>query len=330
MSIKITNRFWGRKRADRQGCLDHHVYGLSRRSFFVLCGLLLAFPSIQSVAADSEARPPLVIGIAPHTSARALFSSYQPLRMFLINHLQRDVRVVSAPNFEAFLHRALDGRYDIVITTGHQARLLQKDAGWQPLVTYQADFSLVLIKATNNPKIKRVEDLDGRRFLTLGPGSLTALWGKQYLEERGIAPVEVDFVSASDSLAERVVAGAADAGALSQTGVDQLASNLRQKIQVFEHGPSVLGRTYMLSPRLSDDYRLMRAALDAFAQADEGLSYFQRNQLGGYRDVLPSELEAMDRYAEELRQLMAVPPRSAPPTQYNPRSSTQGMPHVVH
>ena len=273
--------------------------------WLVFClGLLI--PLKSGVADEPQSKPPaLQLGIAPHTSARALFLSYRPLRLFLQEKLQREVRIVSAPNFEEFLHRALEGRYDIVITTGHQARLLQVDQGWLPLVTYQADFRVVLVKAVDNLKIQNLSDLNGRRFLSLGPGSLTAYWSQHYLQQHSIVPSRVDYVSASDSLAELIVSGVAEAGALSQVGIDQLAASVREKLFVFERSPAFLGRTYMLNPRLSAEYPRIRSALDEFASSAEGQGCFQRSQLIGYREILPSELEAMDPYAHELRKLMA-------------------------
>lgn len=212
------------------------------RAFFV--SVAFCFGLIVSVgvnAAEPKKESALVIGIAPHTSARALFASYQPLRIFLQTRLQHDVRIVSAPNFEEFMRRALAGRYDIAITTGHQARLLQTDAGFLPLLTYQADFKVVWVKAANNQAIERLEDLNGRKVLSLGPGSLTWLWSRQQLAERGVAPANVGFVSASDSVAELVLAGNAAAAVLAQAGVDQLNVNISRQLQVFERSPSFLG-----------------------------------------------------------------------------------------
>ncbi len=268
--------------------------------FVAFCFGILLSEGLHAAVPKQESA--LVIGVAPHTSARALFTSYQPLRLFLQTRLQRDVRIVSAPNFEEFLRRALAGRYDIAITTGHQARLLQTDAGFLPLVTYQADFSVVWVKAANNRAIEKLEDLNGRKVLSLGPGSLTWLWSQQQLAERGVVPVAVGFVSASDSVAELIVSGAAAAGALSRAAVDQLGVNVSRQLQIFEQSPSFLGRVYMLNPRLAPEYVTLREALAVFALTEAAQAYFQRSKLLGYRDVQPAELAAMEPYAQALRE----------------------------
>jgi phosphonate transport system substrate-binding protein len=76
----------------------------------------------------------LVIGIAPHTSPRVMLEMYAPLRMYMEKTLSMSVEVVTAPNFDIFAQRGLAQEFDIAVTTGHQARLLQKDANYIPLM----------------------------------------------------------------------------------------------------------------------------------------------------------------------------------------------------
>ena len=294
MRNRIGLIFWA-----REACLNFRILVIC--VVFCLGGGLLA-SGVK--AAEPVSERGLLIGVAPHTSVRALFASYQPLSLFLQQALQRDVRIVSAPNFEEFLTRAMAGRYDIAITTGHQARLLQTDAGFLPLVTYQADFRVVWIKAANNHAIHRLEDLNGQKVLSLGPSSLTALWSAQQLAERGVVPAEIGYVSASDSVVELILAGSVKAAALSQANIDRLAPHVRQKLHIFESSPSFLGRVYMLNPRLADEYAAIRQALDAYARTEAAQDYFKNNQLVGYRDVPPAELELMEPYAQQLREQM--------------------------
>lgn len=265
--------------------------------FFCL-GMFTCF----AVKAD-EPKPntALVIGMVPVSNAQVLFESYNPLRLFLQTHLQREVRFVTAPDFAEFMRRALAGRYDIAICAGHQARLLQVDAGFLPLVTYQSSFQVYWVKAANNPAIARLEDLNGKKILDLGETSLAGIWSKQQLAQRGVVPAHVGSISSTDSIAEWIVSGKVDAGVLSTIGVAQLNENLQEKIQIFECSPVFMTRTYMLNPRLSGELEAIRAVLDAFALTDEGKAHFQHSKLLGFRDIDPAELAAMEPYARALR-----------------------------
>jgi phosphonate transport system substrate-binding protein len=84
----------------------------------------------------APAQESFILGVAPHTSARVILEMYQPLRLHLEKSLGNPVEVVTAPDFNEFARRALAQEYDLAITTGHQARLLQTDANYLPLLTY--------------------------------------------------------------------------------------------------------------------------------------------------------------------------------------------------
>jgi hypothetical protein len=99
----------------------------------------------------------LIIGIAPHTSPRVILEMYAPLRMYMEKTLGMSVEVVTAPNFDIFAQWGLAQEIDIAVTTGHQARLLQKDA------EYKADFKAVALVAAS--KYFETNQLQGYRLL---------------------------------------------------------------------------------------------------------------------------------------------------------------------
>ena len=90
------------------------------------------------------------IGVAPHTSARVIAAQYQPVRAAVQEAVGTRTDIVTAPDFNVFIREAAARKYDLVITTGHQAALLRQDAGYLPLVTYQADFTAkAVVKMTS-------------------------------------------------------------------------------------------------------------------------------------------------------------------------------------
>lgn len=92
----------------------------------ILTVAIIAITFCSSGPAASQSS--FVIGVAPHTSARVILDMYQPLRSYLGTSLGIPVDVVTAPDFDTLARRALAQSYDMVITTGQQARLLQTDA----------------------------------------------------------------------------------------------------------------------------------------------------------------------------------------------------------
>jgi phosphonate transport system substrate-binding protein len=250
--------------------------------------------------------PALTIGVAPHTSVRELINDYQPLRRFLQTRLQRNVVVVTAPNFDEYLRRALDGRYDVAITTGHQARLLQTDAGYLPLLTYQADFSGLAVVAASGA-IKDAKDLVGQKIASLSPTSLVSLWSLRWLDEQHVSDVHIRYISASDNIVASVLNGEVMAGFVSQANFDRLAPEVKAKLHILARSPLFAGRVYMLNPRGAAEQGYILAALEAFAKTSEAQAYFARTKLLGYRPLGSGELEMMDPYAQSLRSLVAQP-----------------------
>ncbi|QWV96122.1 phosphate/phosphite/phosphonate ABC transporter substrate-binding protein [Geomonas nitrogeniifigens] len=270
------------------------------RSIIRLFGLVLFLALFPGVA---SAQGTFVIGVAPHTSARVILEMYQPLRLYLGKSLNMPVEVVTAPDFDEFARRALAQKYDLAITTGHQARLLQVDAGYLPQLTYKADFKAVTI-VPRNSDVTKPADLKGRKVLGLSAASLVTLWGEHWLAENHVASLPVKFVSASDSVAQLLLTGEAAAGFTSLANFQKLRPEVQGQLRIIAQSAPLAGRVYLLNQRWSAREKAINAALWTFAETAEGKRYFDTNKLGGYRKLHHGELEGMDHYAAEVKRLL--------------------------
>lgn len=268
---------------------------------WLFSGLLLAGSLLASnVAAQDNS---LKLGIAPHTSARVILEMYQPLRQYLERSLGQPVEVETAPDFTEFGRRALNQEYDLAVTTGHQARLYQTDAGYLPLLTYQADFKAVALVAKNS-KFQKPADLRGTTILALSPSSLVSLWGVHWLKSNNVGDITTRYVSAADSVARQVLAGDAALAFTSLANFQKLPAEQREALRILAESEPMAGRVYVLNKRQSAARAKIEAALWSFAASDEGKKYFEQNKLEGYRKLRPRELEAMEPYAAETRQVL--------------------------
>jgi phosphonate transport system substrate-binding protein len=256
-----------------------------------------------ATAADS-----FVIGVAPHTSARVILEMYQPLRQYLEKELGTHVEIVTATDFDAFARRGLANEFDIAITTGHQARLFQTDAKYIPLLTYKADFKAVALVTVGSP-IKKPSELKGKQLLGLSQASLVTLWGLHWLKENKIDTSTVKFVSASDSVAQLIVAGEAAAGFMSQANLQKLTPAVRSQLRILAESKPMAGRVYVLNKRNASKQKKIQAALWAFAETPEAKAYFENNKLEGYRKLRTNELKEMDPFASEVRKVLNAAPK---------------------
>ena len=267
----------------------------SRRSW-------LALGLVCCGAVQAQAPAVFRLGVAPHTSARVILEMYQPLRVQLEKALGIPVEVVTAPDFTEFARRMLRQEYDLVVTTGHQARLAQTDAQYSPLLTYRADFRAVALVADSS-SYKTAKDLKGKPVLGLSSTSLVTLWGQHWLKQNGNADA-LRHVSASDSVARLILSGEAAAGFTSLANYQNLPRDMQTQLRFLVISDPLAGRVYMLNKRNVSQQDKIDAALWSFADTVEGKTYFEKYKLDGYRKLKPRELELMDPYAREVRQTL--------------------------
>jgi phosphonate transport system substrate-binding protein len=269
-----------------------------KKFFGFLVILMLLLPVVSVCAQDT-----FVVGVAPHTSARIILEMYQPLRLHLEKTLGMTVDIVTSPDFNQFARRGLSQEYDIAVTTGQQARLLQTDAGYLPLVTYKADFKAVALVLASSP-YRTAADLKGKAALGLSPTSQVTVWGQHWLEDNGLKNVPIKYVSASDSVAHLLVAGDAGVGFTSLANYQKLTPDLQSKLRILAQSKTMAGRVYMLNKRRAALKKKVESALWSFAETDQGKQYFSVNKLGGYRLLHGDELPSMDRYTAEVRKVL--------------------------
>ncbi|KXB29716.1 phosphate ABC transporter substrate-binding protein [Dechloromonas denitrificans] len=266
---------------------------LARPTFAILFSLLALF---ADPARSQDAT--FKLGIAPHTSARVILEMYQPLRQHLESTLGLPVEVQTAPDFTEFGRRALNQEYDLAVTTGHQARLYQTEAGYLPLLTYKADFKAVALVARQS-KYRKAADLRGTTGLGLSRSSLVTLWGQHWLKINDLNDVTLRYISAADSVSRQVLAGDAAVAFTSLANYQKLPAEQQAALRILAESEPMAGRVYVLNRQRSSQQGKIDAALWTFAETAEGKKYFEDNKLGGYRKLRPKELEAMEPYAAE-------------------------------
>lgn len=265
----------------------------------IICLISLMTLSVGVAAAKDT----FVIGVAPHTSARVILEMYQPLRVYMEKALGMPVEVATAPDFDTFARRGLAQELDLAVTTGQQARLLQTDAKYIPLLTYKADFKAMAVVAVSG-SIQKPADLKGKPVLGLSQTSQVTLWGEHWLKENKVDVASVKYVSASDSVAQMVVSGEAAAGFVSLANYQKLTPDVRAQLRILAESKPMAGRVYLLNSRHAALQKKIDAALWAFAATPEAKQYFETNKLEGYRKLHTNELKEMDPYANEVRKVL--------------------------
>lgn len=275
---------------------------MNRRFWLQALGLAL----LLGTGVSAQAAETFRLGVAPHTSARVIIEMYQPLRQHLEKALGMPVEVQTAPDFTEFARRAVNQEYDIAVTTGHQARLLQTDAAYLPLLTYKADFKAVALVAKDS-SYRQAADLKGTTALGLSPTSLVTLWGLHWLAGNGLGSLPVRYVSAADSISRQVLAGDASVAFTSLANFQKLPAGQQAALRILAESEPMAGRVYVLNKRFGGQHDRIETAILAFGDSPAGRQYLEANKLGGYRQLRARELESMDPYAAQVRALLKQP-----------------------
>jgi phosphonate transport system substrate-binding protein len=120
----------------------------------------------------------------------------------------------------------------------------------------------------------------------------------------GLADTPIRYVSASDSVAQLVLAGEASAAFTSLANYQKLSTDMQSQLRFLAISEPMAGRVYVLNKRRAASREKIEAALWSFADSADGRGYFEKNKLDGYRKLKPRELEAMDPFAAEVRQVL--------------------------
>lgn len=265
---------------------------------------IICFMSLMMFAGGiAGAKDNFVIGVAPHTSARVILEMYQPLRVYMEKALGMPVEIATAPDFDTFARRGLTQDFDLAVTTGQQARLLQIDAKYVPLLTYKAEFKAMALVAASSA-IQKPADLKGKPVLGLSQTSQVTLWGQHWLKGNKVDVASLKYVSASDSVAQLIITGEAAAGFVSLANYQKLTPEVRGQLRILVESKAMAGRVYLLNSRNKKLQKKIDTALWAFAATPEAKQYFEANKLEGYRKLGANELKEMDSYANEVRKFL--------------------------
>lgn len=270
---------------------------------------ILAMSSWSVSAAGNSAVKPLVVGVVPYISARALVATYEPMRLYLEQALDRPVKIYSAAGFRQFFLNAKRGDYDLIVTSGHLARLLQKEHQFTPLLRYSAGGSGLVMTALNSP-VKNLQDLRGQVIALPDQLSLASIVCMTYLRENGLKsgtdfqPLEVPSFASAILSVQRGEAGAAISapGALAQ-----MPEELRESVHAIMNTGEFISQVVLVHPRLAkSEVEYLNAALLKFGnKSNEGKQFFSSTGFGAIIPATAKDMASLDRYLAETKRLLA-------------------------
>lgn len=265
--------------------------------------LMFAMASGISWAESSAHDKVLQIGILPTLSARLLLKNYQPLQMYLERALNRPVELVTANDFSTFHLNTIEGKFDLIVTAAHMARLAQTEAKYVPLTTYKAVNRAVLLESKDQP----LQSIQGLKGKSLAFGDRQALIVSQaigYLRDNGLRE-GIDYTlldtQSHNSAAYSVQKHQSALAITSPSGYKNMPDQIKESVKIFMTLPEFPGLMWMAHPRVASDAPKFKAALLGFtADTAEGKQFYESTGYIGMREIGKDEMKSLDPYTKNV------------------------------
>lgn len=275
----------------------------------ICCILFIAILSSNASAEISAKSKPLQLGIVPYIGTRSLVTSYEPMRLYLEKALGKPVEIYTATGFKSFYLNAQRGDFDLVISSAHFARILQKKDLFVPLARYSKGGRGLIVKRVNNRKINNFEDLRGQIIAMPDQLSLASIVCMTYLRENGLQ-AGVDFrVLEVPSFASAIFAvkkGDAIAAISAPGAIGQMPAELREAVKPFIDTGEFVSLVFLANPRLdkATTEQLKSVLLKFSVDTPEGKKFFGSNAFGSLITATTDDMNNLDPYLAETERLM--------------------------
>ena len=274
------------------------------KSFFAALTLL-----VTHLAAATENTDVIEFGILPTLSSRTILTTYQPLRLYLEQHLKRPVQFTTAPDYRTYVARTQRGEYRYVITASHFARLAQKDAGYQPLVRVKRELNAMLV-TEKQTGITSVAGLRGKSVSTPDSLAITSMLADELLRAHGLIPGRDVSMQAQTSFNSALIGmrnGESAAAITSITALMQMPAETRADLLTLATTKAVPHNVCLANSKVAPaEVAEMTRLLLNFGATAAGEAFFHDTGFIGFVRITEDELRAVDGYVPEIKRRLGT------------------------
>jgi phosphonate transport system substrate-binding protein len=271
-------------------------------TFKIIFCIAFLLGGITATQAANSTSPTFVVGVLPIHSPRVLTERYEPLRSYLEKTLKRPVSIESAADFRRFQARSMAGDFDLSITPAHFARLLQREAGGQPLAQFAPDHDALLIYSREQP-LTKLADLKGKQLAVIDRLAITVTAALAFLHSQGLEAnhdYQVVEHRTHSSAAYSLISGMSAAAVTTSQGLLQMPDSIRHKLVVQKHIADIPAFVLIAKKGTARAHvNTLKQALAAFPNTPEGLDFLSKI---GYSNLLPTTESSMKRADPYLRE----------------------------
>lgn len=278
--------------------------GLREQAAYLLLGLvILVLASAASAQSKGDvAKRPLIMGVLPFMSPIALFKRFAPLRDYLGTKIGRTVLLETAKDYPAFVRRANERRYDILLTAPHFVLLALDSGKYRVQATYSKPLAaIVLVRKSGN--IRHLSDLAGKVVATPPPEAIITVIGRNLLTRAGLtgprAPLYRNYPS-HNAAYNAVIGGDADAAITTINVLQEAVADTRAlRVLARSRNFPALGILTARDLPASLQQRIGRTFINMTHSA-QGRAVLKQIAYPGYRPAQAAEFETLRPYLKSM------------------------------
>jgi len=256
--------------------------------------LLIFFSPSACTASDGV----LKIGVVPYKSPKEIIRLYQPLASLLEKRLARRFVVVSAADYDQYMQRVYERRYDIIVLGSTFYFKAHDRAGYRAIARGYPSFHAGIITRRDG-SVPALEQLRGRSLAAVNSRDRGGYrLQKMALARLGMNPgkdYKVHFRGTFDSVVYAVLNGRDDAGAIRLDILDKPSfAGVRSSLKTIYISPQ--NPQFPFAVRADMDQHLqeqIRAELIGLAQEKDGTRIVRQLNIRGFQKVDSRDLELL-------------------------------------
>jgi len=268
-------------------------------SFFSSVLALMAGASFAFANNKSE----LILGVFPYVSPAQLIAFHTPLKDHLAKSLQRPVTLVTAPDFDSFVERTHQGKYDIILTAPHLGRLAEIRDGYKRLAMTGHSVQAIFLTRKDSP-IQKIEDLKGKSVMIAQRTSIIYQMAEELLREKGLVPGETVTIIETrthNNAMHAPLRGEADASVTGTLLWRVLGDEQKDQMRVIGTTDEAPGFLMMANQRLpSQDVENIKNILLDYHGATGSESYFSTTGYKSFQKIDDTVMKKLDPYIRNL------------------------------
>jgi len=156
----------------------------------------------------------LVFGFLPMESPVSLFKRFAPLRDYLSEQIEQEIRLETAKDFPSFAQRTTERKYDIVFTAPHMALHALDSDKYEAAATFIKPLESVLV-VKRGSSVQNLKQLEGKTIATPPEQAIVTMVGKNFLSNQGVNTTRYTTYQTHNAAYAAVLGGEADAAIVS-------------------------------------------------------------------------------------------------------------------